>query len=71
MASEVEEASMSILVLFILQSRRPQTDSHFQAGLGIYPFTEGKLEDLEEVFEHFKEVSEIVLNFFQNSWATH
>lgn len=28
-------------------------DPHLQAGLGIYPFTEGKLEDLEEVFSHF------------------
>lgn len=28
-----------------------------QAGLGIYPFMEGKLEDLEEVFDHFKTVS--------------
>ena len=29
-----------------------------QAGLGIYPFMEGKLEDLEEVFDHFKNVSQ-------------
>ncbi len=28
--------------------------SILQASLGIYPFMEGKLEDLEEVFDHFK-----------------
>jgi hypothetical protein len=36
---------------------RIEADKHFlRAGLGIYPFTEGKLEDLEEVFEHFAKV---------------
>jgi hypothetical protein len=43
--------------------RRAVADSRYlQAGLGIYPFTEGKLEDLEEVFAHFEEVFKITLS---------
>jgi hypothetical protein len=38
-----------------------------QAGLGIYPFTEGKLEDLEEVFAHFAEVYLINLGLLRAS----
>ena len=43
---------------FISQNECYPTDLRygFQASLGTYPFMEGQLDDLAEVFKHFSEV---------------